>query len=101
MTRSIGDMIAQSIGVIAKPEITRFELSVTDKVLVMASDGLWDRMSNSEVIQTILPFYKTNDAENAASCLVRISVDRWMREAGMVDDITIIVAFLNVGGGYK
>ena len=67
MTRSIGDMIAQSIGVIAKPEITRFELSVTDKVLVMASDGLWDRMSNSEVIQTILPFYKTNDAENAAS----------------------------------
>ena len=97
MTRSIGDMIAQSIGVIAKPEITRFELSVRDKVLVVASDGLWDRMSNSEVIQTILPFHQANDAENAVACLVRICVDRWMREAGMVDDITIIVAFLNVG----
>ena len=26
------------------------------------------------------------------------SVDRWQREQGMVDDITIVIAFLNVGG---
>jgi len=25
------------------------------------------------------------------------SVERWTREQGMVDDITIVVAFLNVG----
>lgn len=28
---------------------------------------------------------------------MRESAERWQREQGMVDDITIIVAFLNVG----
>ena len=46
MTRSLGDMAATSVGVIAKPEISRYELTERDKILVVASDGLWDRMSN-------------------------------------------------------
>ena len=53
MTRSIGDMAAASVGVIAKPEFTRFELTGKDKILVMASDGLWDRMSNHEVMSVL------------------------------------------------
>ena len=28
---------------------------------------------------------------------MRESVERWTREQGMVDDITIVIAFLNVG----
>ena len=42
-------------------------------------------------------FYAQRDAEGAISFLMKESVDRWTREQGMVDDITIIVAFLNVG----
>jgi hypothetical protein len=30
--------------------------------------------------------------------LIREAADRWQAEQGMVDDITIIIAFLNVGG---
>lgn len=30
---------------------------------------------------------------------MRESVERWTREQGMVDDITIVIAFLSVGGG--
>ena len=80
MTRSLGDMVATGVGVIAKPEVTRHELTERDKILVMASDGLWDRMSNQEVMKAILPFYKIRDAENAVTNLVRESVDRWMKE---------------------
>ena len=80
MTRSLGDMAATSVGVIAKPEISRYELTERDKILVVASDGLWDRMSNQEVMRAILPFYRTRDADNAVANLVRESVDRWMRE---------------------
>jgi len=29
---------------------------------------------------------------------MNVAVERWQREQGMVDDITIIVAFLNIGG---
>ena len=42
-------------------------------------------------------YYPTRDAEGAASHLVREAVERWQTEQGMVDDITLIVAFLNVG----
>lgn len=47
MTRSIGDMAATSVGVIARPEIMVFpNLHQNDKFLVIASDGLWDRLNN-------------------------------------------------------
>jgi hypothetical protein len=43
-------------------------------------------------------FYPQRDAEGAANRLIREAADRWQAEQGMVDDITIIIAFLNVGG---
>ena len=47
MTRSIGDMAATSVGVTASPEILVFpNLSANDRILVIASDGLWDRLTN-------------------------------------------------------
>lgn len=55
MTRSIGDMAATSVGVIAKPEITYFPcLSKDDRILVMGSDGLWDRFTNNEIMSIIV-----------------------------------------------
>lgn len=54
MTRSIGDMAAASVGVTAEPEIKMFaNLSQRDKFLVIASDGIWDRFSNQEVMMLI------------------------------------------------
>lgn len=46
-------------------------------------------------------FYQSKDAENACNYLVKEAAERWQMEQGMVDDITIIVAFLNVGGMTK
>ena len=99
MTRSIGDMAATSVGVIARPEITQFlNLTQNDKILVIASDGLWDRLTNQEIMQIIVQqYFKNRDAEGAVNHLTKESVDRWQREWGMVDDITIVIAFLNVG----
>ncbi len=54
MTRSIGDMVANSVGVTAEPEIKVFpNLSPSDKFIVIASDGIWDRLSNEEIMMTI------------------------------------------------
>jgi hypothetical protein len=44
-------------------------------------------------------FYQSKDADGAASYLAKEATERWTQEQGMVDDITIVVAFLNVGGG--
>lgn len=46
-------------------------------------------------------FYQSKDADGACNYLVREAAERWQMEQGMVDDITIIVAFLNVGGMTK
>lgn len=42
-------------------------------------------------------FYTQRDADGACNLLVREAADRWQTEQGMVDDITIVIAFLNVG----
>ena len=58
MTRSIGDMAAESVGVTAEPELKFFpNLSPSDKFIVLASDGIWDRLSNEEVMMIIAKQY--------------------------------------------
>ena len=64
----------------------------------MGSDGLWDRFTNHEIMMCIVNgFYQQKDADGAVNFLMKESVDRWTREQGMVDDIAISIAFLNVG----
>ena len=46
MTRSFGDKIGCQAGVIAEPEIFEMELSSEDKFMVIASDGVFEYMSN-------------------------------------------------------
>jgi serine/threonine protein phosphatase PrpC len=97
MTRSLGDFVAKSVGVTYDPEIKVFgNLNDQDKAIVIASDGIWDRISNEEMANIIRPFYEKKDSEGATHELVRVSVERWQRDQGMVDDITVLVVFLNV-----
>ena len=55
MTRSIGDLVAGSVGVTCEPEIQVFNgLTPYDKALVIASDGIWDRFTNEEVTNVVM-----------------------------------------------
>ena len=49
MSRSIGDRIAIDLGVIPDPEVEDIVLTPLDKFIVIASDGVWEFMSNEEV----------------------------------------------------
>ena len=40
MSRSIGDLVAAQVGVIAEPDIIVHELTAADKFIVIASDGI-------------------------------------------------------------
>lgn len=46
MSRSLGDGVAHSVGVSSVPEVTEFLTGPNDKFAVVASDGLWEFMSN-------------------------------------------------------
>ena len=53
MSRSLGDKIAHSVGVSSMPEVLEFMLSPDDKIIVIASDGVWEFISNDEVANTL------------------------------------------------
>lgn len=67
MTRSLGDVVAKSVGVTYEPEIKVFSnLTKNDKVVVIASDGIWDRIENDEMVRIIAPYYERRDPDAAA-----------------------------------
>jgi serine/threonine protein phosphatase PrpC len=92
MSRSLGDVVAHSAGVISEPEFTEFELNpVTDKFLVVATDGLWEFVDNSETIEMVEAQATPTEAVDV---LVTEAATRWMHEEQVIDDTTIIVANL-------
>ena len=93
MSRSIGDACAHSVGVSSIPEIKEFEISEEDKFLVVASDGVFEFLSNDEIVDLVVPFWHKNDLKGACSTIVRESVAAWEREEDSIDDITCIVVF--------
>jgi serine/threonine protein phosphatase PrpC len=77
MSRSMGDKVAHSVGVTAEPETMEFTLSLNDKFIVIASDGVWEFLSNEDVAQIVLPFYEQNAPEAAANALVKAAFKKW------------------------
>ncbi|KAK3003417.1 hypothetical protein RJ639_018682 [Escallonia herrerae] len=52
-TRSIGDSIAETIGVVANPEIVVFELTQDHPFFVIASDGVFEFLSSQAVVDMV------------------------------------------------
>lgn len=42
MSRSLGDYVAQSVGVSPVPEIKEDEINADDLYMIIASDGVWE-----------------------------------------------------------
>ena len=94
MSRSIGDSIAHSVGVIAEPEIFTFDFVGNEKFIVIASDGIWEYIDSEECIKIIKDFYENNmDAVGGLNALVKEAFKRWKIEEDNIDDITAIVLF--------
>ena len=101
MSRSMGDEVAHSVGVSAIPEVLEFMLGPHDRFVVIGSDGLWEFLSNEQVCEIVLPFYIENQPEAAANKLVREAHARWKHEEEVVDDITVVVIFLDTQMAYS
>jgi serine/threonine protein phosphatase PrpC len=96
MSRSIGDGIAAKVGVIATPEIFEHRLTPNDKFLIIASDGIWEFISNETAVNIVSTYWSQGNIDSACEHLVRDSVRFWKQEDEVIDDITIIIVYLNV-----
>ena len=93
MTRSFGDRVAATVGVISEPEIKEMELNENDKFMIIASDGIWEFISSQECIDIISNFYEKNDIKGCCQFLYDESSKRWIKEEEVIDDTTLILVF--------
>lgn len=91
-TRSIGDSVAESIGVVANPEIFILELSASHPFFVIASDGVFEFLSSQTVVDMIA---KYKDPRDACAAIVAESYRLWLQYETRTDDITIILVHIN------
>ncbi|XAR67031.1 cGMP-dependent protein kinase [Bertholletia excelsa] len=91
-TRSIGDSIAESIGVVANPEIVVVELTPDHPFFVIASDGVFEFLSSQTVVDMVA---KYKDPRDACAAIVAESYRLWLQYETRTDDITVIVVDIN------
>jgi serine/threonine protein phosphatase PrpC len=78
-------------------EILELDMCKDDKLIVIASDGVWEFLSNEDVAGIVWPFFEKRNAEGAAEALVRESYLKWKHEEDdIIDDITCVIIFLDV-----
>ena len=93
MSRSIGDLDAKTVGVIPNPQIVEYTLDFQSRYMLICSDGIWEFMSNEEVMKIANKYYLRNDAKGICQDLTNISTSLWLKEDIVVDDITVVVVF--------
>jgi serine/threonine protein phosphatase PrpC len=90
-SRSLGDSVGEDLGVNAEPEIVTKDVTKGDEILVIASDGVFEFLTNQRVIDICA---KSNDPLHACTSLLEASYEQWLNYELRTDDITCIVLFM-------
>ncbi|CAA2992370.1 probable phosphatase 2C 34 [Olea europaea subsp. europaea] len=94
MSRAFGDYCVKDFGLVSVPEVTQRHITSEDQFAVLATDGVWDVISNEEAVEIVS---STEDRGNSAKCLVKCAAHLWKkkRKEIAVDDISAIVLFFH------
>jgi len=99
MSRSLGDGLAESVGVIPDPTCSNYQIRPDDKFLLLATDGLWEVFDTNEAAVWAHKYMST--PENMARMCVSQAIAeeaqrRWTRmdEDCVVDDTTVLIVRL-------
>ena len=94
VSRAFGDLDANPY-LTNIPDIFRYKIENTDKFIVMACDGLWDVMTNSDVVNFILNECYDKNLENRIN--VGTNIAKKLAETaiakGSMDNVSIIIIF--------
>lgn len=93
MARSLGDFCLKEYGLSATPQVSYIRLMEQDEFIVLASDGVWDVLSNEEAVRIVA---STFPKEEAAKALVHAAMRAWKIKHGAwrTDDCTVVCHFL-------
>ncbi|RRT40529.1 hypothetical protein BHE74_00045108 [Ensete ventricosum] len=95
MARALGDFCLKNFGLISVPEISYRRITEKDEFIVLATDGVWDVLSNREVVKIV----STAPARSsAARILVESAVRAWRLRypTSKIDDCAVVCLFLGI-----
>ena len=95
MTRAFGDFNAESLGINTIPDIREYDIQdKKPKIIVLATNGIWQFLSNEKVKNIILPYYEEGNISGGIEKLVNIAVKMWeTKNPKFIDDISVILLF--------
>lgn len=93
MSRAFGDFCLKDFGLTCTPEVSYRRLTDKDEFVVLATDGVWDVLTNTEVIRFVA---STKNRRMAAKVLVARAIGGWRRKypTSKIDDCAVIILFL-------
>ena len=95
MSRCIGHTGVNSIGIIAEPSVSTYNLVDDDKVLIIASDGVWDYIDMEKACQLAMAY--APDAHSACKAIVETASQLWVEDDPTYrDDISCVVVYLPI-----
>ncbi|KAK4586606.1 hypothetical protein RGQ29_023672 [Quercus rubra] len=94
LSRALGDYCLKEFGLISVPDVTQRNITSRDKFVILATDGLWDVISNQEAVQIVS---STPVREKSAKRLVEYAVHAWKhKKRGIAkDDISAVCLFFH------
>ena len=97
MSRSIGDYVAKSLGVINKPDFYEINLIQNDvKASILCSDGLWDVINYSQIEKIVEEYIIKDDCIGCVNALIDKAKKINKKRKISCDDITVIVIFFDI-----
>jgi hypothetical protein len=90
-TRSIGDAMAETLGVVADPELDEHAIRPEDRFIVIASDGVFEFLTNQAVVDMVA---KHTCPLEASRAVVTEAYQMWLQYEVRTDDITMICLFV-------
>ncbi|KAF8413935.1 hypothetical protein HHK36_001931 [Tetracentron sinense] len=94
MARAFGDFCLKEYGVISIPEYAHRVLTDRDQFIVLASDGVWDVLSNEEVVEIVS---SAPTRSSAARIVVNSAAREWKLKypTSKMDDCAVVCLFLD------
>ncbi|KAK7295639.1 hypothetical protein RJT34_18550 [Clitoria ternatea] len=99
MARAFGDFCLKDFGLIAVPDVSYHRLTENDEFVVLATDGIWDVLSNEEVVDIVASAPRST----AARVLVESAVQAWRTKFThcKVDDCAAVCLFFDPDSDFK
>lgn len=94
LSRAFGDHCLKDCGLISVPDVTARHITPRDQFVILATDGVWDVISNQEAVEIVSA---APTKEKSAKRLVKCAARAWRckRPGIAMDDISAVCLYLH------